>query len=358
MTNETADGNSRWMARLWLAAGLLGLLALVAAACGGGSSEESGDGEPEFPDVVTLGEGEIFPQIVNSALVVGENRFSLGLLDEDNSPILGADVHLRFFDLTGEEQVLTSEADARFIPVELSFIDETSGKEKRLVGNTGVYVTQVSFDAAGDWGVEVAVTVDGTELDPVPFRFNVLDDTPELGIGDPAPASQQPTLADVADVTEIDSSSPSRPQMHEDTVADALATGKPLVVAFATPAFCETFTCGPVMEMVMDPLYEEYQEQAIFIHIEPYFLKEAREGKGLCPVPVFNLEFASQGIGEGPGPCPQIPPQELPSPEESWNLTTEPIIFVVNRQGKIAAKFEGITAADEVEAVLVQLLEG
>ncbi len=331
----------------------LAVLAIATAACGGSSTPSDG----EIPDVVTLGEGEVFPQIVNSALVVGENRFSLVLLDEDNSLILGADVHLRFFDLTGEEQVLKAEADARFIPVELSFIDETSGKEKRLVGNSGVYVAYVDFDSPGDWGVEVAVTLDGTELDPVPFRFNVLEETAEPAIGDPAPASRQLTLADVDDVTEIDSSFPSRPHMHEITVADALAAGKPTLVVFATPAFCESRTCGPVMDTVMDPLYDKYKGRATFIHIEPYFLKEAREGTGLCPVPVFNLEFARQGLGEGPGPCPELSPEELPPADENWDLTTEPIIFVIDAQGRIVAKFEGITALDEVETVLARVLE-
>ena len=322
-TDPASDPRSR----RWLALMAAALIAItVAAACGGSSTPSGG----QFPDVITLGEGEVFPVITNSSLAVGENRFSLGLLDEDDSPILGAGVHLCFFDLTGEEQVLKSEADARFIPVELSFIDETSGKEKRLVGNSGVYVAYVTFDSERAWGVEVTVTLDGVDLDPIPFRFDVLDDTPELAIGDPAPASRQLTLADVADVTEIDSSFPSRPQMHEDTVADALATGKPIVLAFATPAFCESRTCGPVMDTVMDPLYEEYQGQAVFIHIEPFKLKQLREGSARIPV---------EATAE-------------------WGLQTEPWVFVIDAEGKVAGKFEGIIALDEVEDVLAQVLGG
>ena len=83
-------------------------LLTAAAACGGSSGEDA-----LFPDVITLGEGDISPQITNRTLAVGENRFSLGLLDNDYSPVLGAQVHLRFFDLNGEEPVLKSEAAAR-----------------------------------------------------------------------------------------------------------------------------------------------------------------------------------------------------------------------------------------------------
>ena len=303
------------------------LLALVvlatATACDGSSGQQD-----LFPNVITLGEGDISPQITNSTLAVGENRFSLGLLDKDNSPILGAQVNLRFFDLNGEEPVMRSEADARFIPVELSFVDETSGKQKRIVGSNGVYVTEVSFGRAGRWGVEVLATVAGKDLDPLPFRFNVLEETAEPAPGDPAPASRQLTLADVADISEIDSSYPPRPHMHDVTVADALGSGEPLVIAFATPAFCESRTCGPVMESVMDPLYEKHKDEVVFIHIEPYELTALREGSGQIPV-----EAATD-----------------------WGIQTEPWIFVVNREGKVVAKFEGIVALDEVERALAEAL--
>ena len=306
-----------WLRSAWP---LLALFVLTAAAACGGSS-----GQKElFPEVITLGEGDISPQITNSTLAVGENRFSLGLLDEDISPVLGAQVHLRFFDLNGEEPVMRSETDTRFVPVELSFIDEQSGKERRIVGSNGIYVAQVSFDRAGRWGVEVGATLAGEKLKPVPFRFNVLEKTAEPAAGDPAPPSRQVTLAGVADVSEIDSSYPPRPHMHDVTVADALAGGKPLVIAFATPAFCESRTCGPVMETVMDPLYEKYKNEAVFIHIEPYQLKELREGSGQIPV----------------------------AATAEWGIHSEPWVFVVGRDGKVAAKFEGIVAQDEVETAL------
>ena len=328
MSNKTANpiaGRPR-LGRFAAVLAALAVLATAAAACGGSSAPSA----PEFPDVITLGEGEVFPVITNSTLAVGENRFSLGLLDEENSPVLDADIHLRFFDLTGDEPVLTSEADARFVPVELSFIDETSGKEKRILGSNGVYVTQVSFDTVGAWGVQLDVTLaDGRELEPIPFRFDVLEETAEPSIGDPAPASRQLTLADVDDVTEIDSSFPSRPHMHEITVADALTAGKPILVAFATPAFCESRTCGPVMDTVMDPLYERYAADAVFIHIEPFRLKELRDGIDRIPV---------EATGE-------------------WGLQTEPWLFVIDAQGRIVGKFEGITALDEVATVLVLVLE-
>ena len=153
--------------------------------------------------------------------------------------------------------------------------------------------------------------------------------TTEPMLGEPAPASTQLVLRDVADVTEIDTSSPPMPELHDVTVAEALEGGRPLVVAFATPAFCLTRFCGPVIDEVVRPLYERYGDRAQFIHIEPYDVAEARTGR-LLIVPAM----------------------------EEWRLSTEPWVFVIDASGRVAAKFEGITSAEEVAASLLPLLEG
>ncbi|MBI1886552.1 MAG: hypothetical protein HYS09_09625 [Chloroflexi bacterium] len=244
--------------------------------------------------------------------------------------ILGADVYLTFYDLNGDQPQVRSDAHAQFLGAELFFIDEASGNEKRIVGETGVYVAPVTFDQPGEWGVRVDVTIGDRRLDPLPFRFNVLEKSPEPAIGDSAFPSRQRILDDVKEISQIDSSFPPRPHMHSITVADALKKEKPIVLAFATPAFCESRTCGPVMETVMDPLYNKYKGRAIFIHIEPYKLKELREGIGRIPVKATN----------------------------EWKLESEPWIFVIDSQGKIAGKFEGIIGLKEVEQVLRDALKG
>ena len=84
------------------------------------------------------------------------------------------------------------------------------------------------------------------------------------------------------------------------------------------------------MDTVMDPLYEKYSDEAVFIHIEPFQLKQLREGIDRIPV---------EATAE-------------------WGLRTEPWLFVIDAQGRIVGKFEGITALDEVETVLVGVLKG
>jgi hypothetical protein len=306
-----------------LAAALTGF-ALIA--CGGGSS---GTAAVSFPTVVTLGDCDVCPQINNTSLDVGDNRVSMALTDKNDNLVLDAQVHLRFYDLNGATPVLQSESDARFVPVTLAYVDPQSGNHKTTSGDSGVYVTHATFGREGDWGVEVTVTRGGKMLKPIPYRFTVLDHSTEPAVGDPAPASQQQTLATAATIEDIDTSYPPRSAMHNITVADALKTGKPLVVAFATPAFCQTRTCAPVMDTVMDPLYATYGDEAIFIHIEPYELGPLRQSNVQQPVRA-TLE---------------------------WRLRSEPWVFVVGRDGRIAGKFEGIMAVDEVEAVLQKAID-
>jgi hypothetical protein len=252
------------------------------------------------------------------------------LTDRDDNAVLDANVHVRYYNLNNDKTTFLSEADARFIPIALSYVDEQSGTNETVnTGDDGVYVSYANFTEGGDWGVEISIERDGKRLDPVPFRFNVLDASVEPAIGDPAPPSVQMVLANVGSVEEIDSSSPPRPAMHGLTIADAITSGKPSVIAFATPAFCRTRTCAPVMDGVMDPLAATFAGRVNFIHVEPYVLRDLRQANVENPVPATR----------------------------EWRLGTEPWVFVVDQQGKVAAKFEGIMARDEVESILDVLLD-
>ncbi len=111
--------------------------------------------------------------------------------------------------------------------------------------------------------------------------------------------------------------------MHEMTIAEAVESGRPTVVAFATPAFCQSRVCGPLMDSVVDPLFQRYGGRVNFVHVEPYDLEKARQGEIVV--------------------VPEV---------EEWGLQTEPWLFIIDRQGRIAAKFEAIVAVEEVEQVL------
>ena len=155
----------------------------------------------------------------------------------------------------------------------------------------------------------------------------VIADGEEPAVGEPAPATRQRTLADGVGIDELSTAQPPNPQMHRLTIADALELAQPLVVTFATPAFCQTRFCGPVLERVVTPLAERYEGRASFVHIEPFDLARLRDEGAIAPVPAM----------------------------EEWGLSTEPWVFVVDAQGLVAAKFEGVVSQQEIVEVLERL---
>ncbi len=96
--------------------------------------------------------------------------------------------------------------------------------------------------------------------------------------------------------------------------ADALGK-KPVVLLFATPALCQSRTCGPVVDIA---------EQV-----------RAENGKGVT--------FIQQEIFQDNDPGKPYRQQVL-----AWRLPTEPWAFVIDRRGRIAARFEGVFSVGEL----------
>jgi len=299
---------------------ILAALALIAAACSG-----SGDGGAGASEPVT----EVTAVVASSELAVGENRFVVGLLDQNAEEVIGAEVAFRFFKLDGDQETPKGEAEATALTVERSYTHtHADGKvEKHSAGETGVYVAHPTFDEAGSWGVEVTATIEGKAFDPVGAAFTVLDKANSVAVGAPAPQSDTLTLDEVANVSEIDTSDPPIPEMHTMSIAEAVTSGRPSVIVFATPAFCTSRICGPTKEIV-DELFQQFKDQVVFVHVEPYDLKRARDGEGLFPVAAAT----------------------------EWGLQSEPWVFLVDAQGIVAAKFEGVVTLDELRDALRPLL--
>ncbi len=297
----------------------LAALAIITAACSGG-----GGGEGDS-DAIT----GVSPVIVSSELAVGENRFMIGLLSSENEEIVGAAVAFRFFKLDGDQQELREEARATPITLEKTYTHthEDGTVETHEAGQSGVYVAAVRFDEPGQWGVEVTATVADVTYDPSAIGFVVLEESASVALGAPAPRSETLTLDDVEDVAQIDTSNPPIPEMHTLTIAEAVTSGRPSVIIFATPAFCLSRICGPTKDVV-DDLFKQYTGDVNFVHVEPYELDKARSGEGLFPVPATS----------------------------EWGLTSEPWVFLVDSQGNIAAKFEAVVTLDELKTALEPLL--
>lgn len=300
---------------------------VLSSACG----SDAGGGTDDGWDAPTLGrvsQAQPFTaSLINAQVGAGPARLAFGLFDREGGLVHDAEGSLRLVTLDGDKPTDAGRSElARVMLTE----EETHTHDGKTETHTDpvatVYVANVDLTRGEWWGAELAVRTADKEH-TLRTRFFVQQATSEPAIGAAVPRSTQRVLRDVRDIAEIDSSNPPRPALHELTVADAIASGKPSLIAFATPAFCRTRFCGPVVDSVVAPLAERYAGRVQFLHIEPYDLAQARNGR-LVAIP------------------------EL----EQWGLTTEPYLFLVDGAGKVAAKFEGITSAEEVEAALRRLL--
>ena len=320
---------TRWQ-RLALAAAAAALT-VMAVACGGDDQDVwSAQAIAESSE-----EAIALPIPLSSSLAVGQNRLVFGLLDRDQAMVSEASVSLRLYSLVEDADgsfsgVLSSEQDLRPVALEPEsaiHVHSDGGRHDHAGSATTVFVASAEFTTGGWWGAELAVETDGERADGLRMRLWVTDRTAEPMLGEQAPRSTQRVLRDVQDIAEIDTTDPPIPDLHLLTVAEALDRGRPLVIAFATPMFCQTRFCGPVIQQVVRPLYERYGDRADFVHIEPFDIAEARGGRLVA--------------------VPQI---------AEWGLMTEPWVFVIDDSGRVVAKFEGITSLEEVSAALSPLV--
>jgi hypothetical protein len=310
---------------------MLATVALLVAACGGESDAPQADGSWSARAIAPAQDATVIPLLVNSSrLAVGPNRLTFGFFDREGALLSEVTAEVRLFALDGDAGTFVSERALTRVAIEPGVVHEHADDSLHDHSSAAValFVANVGFTRSGDWGAEVTVEVDG-ERATTRLRFIVQQRTAEPMIGDLIPRSVQRVLADVDAIEEIDSALPPNPAMHDLTVAAALDAGRPMLVVFGTPAFCQTRFCGPVIDRIARPLLERYGSEAAFIHIEPFDLAEARDAGRLVVLPVMA----------------------------EWGLTTEPWIFIVDRDGRVSAKFEGIMSLAEVEAALTAVIE-
>lgn len=270
---------------------LLLIPVVLLAACGG-----SGDAGP-FP-------ADAFGLAASSDLAVGEERLLVAVSDVDGARLASPDapVIVEVWP-EGSEELAVTEA-GRFIWA--------------VEGVSGLYAVTVEFDRPGLWMVRI--TPDGgPALEAFPVQVNT--DPSTVAVGEQAPRSQTLTLDD-APLSEITSDDDPDPDLYRMSVADAVTSGRPSVIVFATPAFCTTATCGPTLDGVaaMAPDHPGVN----FVHVEVF----------------TNLSDPADLV---------VAPAVL-----EWGLPTEPWVFVVDAAGIVVARFEGVVTPDELTNALAE----
>jgi hypothetical protein len=265
----------------------------------------------------------ITPSMLTSEFVANhDNRFAVGLVTAQSKLVKDAKVHLRFFTLgsDGKTGTLRGEGDAAYVEldVEGAHVHDSSGKDDISDNTVSFYEVNAPFDVAGKRVAEITATPnDGSKPSQVQAPFDVVEKTATPWYGEVPPASHNDTAATNPPGSTICSRQPPCP-LHDKVIADVLGKGKPLVVQFSTPAFCQTRFCGPVLEVLLKEV-PSYQDKIDFVHIEVW------------------QDFQLQ--------------KERPAMAE-WHLTTEPWTFFMGSDGKVVERLESIFSEAELKAAL------
>ncbi|HIF43381.1 MAG TPA: hypothetical protein EYG27_10825 [Dehalococcoidia bacterium] len=290
---------------------LVPLLLLLAAACSSDSEDPIISSEQE------AGGPEYSGTIITTDLAVGVNRLLFGVVDRKGMPVIGdsADVGVFFLVPREDARELRQQVTADFI------------SWPTVIG--GVFGAEVDIPLGGVYELDIRYTSsDGVEVF-AQTSFLVKDESETPSVGSPAPTSVTHTLADAEEISHITSSSEPDPELYQLSIDEALSEHKPLVIVFATPAFCVSATCGPQVGEITK-VKAIVGDQANFIHVEvfedPHLIENSRHAGQLVPAVL------------------------------EWGLPTEPWVFIVDKDGLVSAKFEQFTTAGEIEAKLLEIL--
>jgi hypothetical protein len=187
-----------------------------------------------------------------------------------------------------------------------------------------IYVARVPVPAAGHYQL-VARPLGGKERIAGLGDLVVAARSASPMVGSRAYPSRTPTLASTGGRTAwLTTRVPPDRALLRTSIAAALAAHEPFVVTFATPRYCESRVCGPVVDVV-DRVRKQYAHTPIhFIHVEIY--KDNNPSKG-----------RNRWVRE-------------------WHLPGEPWTFLVGRDGRIKAKFEGSLSMTELGQAIRRLL--
>lgn len=99
-------------------------------------------------------------------------------------------------------------------------------------------------------------------------NLNLQGGSGDLQVGQKAPVLETKTLADVGgDLSKITTYRYPDPRMYKYSLDQALKMGKPIVLAFATPAHCTM--CDNQLSMLKG-LQDKYDSRVIFLHMDEY----------------------------------------------------------------------------------------
>lgn len=275
------------------------------------------------------GPAELIVEPAATVFYPGPNRYPFEVFERDRSPVSDAEVALYYAKVPrprsgakskpgnrgrqakAEAQALDQPAVGPFpatietLATKPRFRAKTTSEDPDAAGV--VYSTRFRFPGDGEWRLAAIVKEDG-ELKGTLLPGVIVGEFEKIPrVGQRAPLIHTPTAQDVnGDLSKITTRVPPDTQNKVD-YADVLGK-EPIVLLFATPQFCQSRVCGPVVD-VAEQAKSEFGDKAAFIHMEIYNQND---------------------------PANHARPQV-----RAFHLPSEPWLFTIDRNGVVKDAVEG-----------------
>jgi hypothetical protein len=162
------------------------------------------------------------------------------------------------------------------------------------------------------------LVVEGGPEEGAAFQVMEPGSVPVPGPGDPMPPFDTPTFDDGRGVDPVCTRQPEPCPFHEITLTEALLAGKPVAYVIGTPAFCQTGTCAPALESMID-VQDRYGDAFSWVHAEVY-----TDNTATTPTDAVTAA----------------------------NLSFEPALFVIGTDGNVVERLDAVWNESELVEVL------
>jgi hypothetical protein len=252
------------------------VLALSATACAASDSSSTSAASGASSTGGSVDPSTFAAQIASTDLYVGPPQaVQIGIFSSDGngvSLLTSGTVDMQIGPYQGGSGTATA-AIAHYVPAP-GTAGSASGTPALTTPDVarGVYqADDVRFDAPGVWEADVSFTLGGTALH-LSTQFQVKAQPALPAPGQEAFHTQNLTMASKVDPQAIDSraidgAKVPDPELHQHTIAQAIAAGKPALVLFSTPVYCQSQFCGPSTD-ALEQIATAHPNEAYYIHIE------------------------------------------------------------------------------------------
>ena len=270
----------------------------IVAACGGSSPSSDGQWSEFSPE--TSGDLQIVKRYPSTGLVAGTVRLPISLADK--SGVLG----------TSGKVSLPQQLTARIIDAETGDVVHDAVVAQQHAENLSVPYWPFVFDVAkeGIYLLKLNIAPNTESSFQIEERSNVL--TPL--VGDQLPPFDTPTTDNNRGVNPICTRPEGTCKFHTQTLTDALKSGLPVVYLIGTPAYCQTGTCAPALNALLE-VAATLGNSVAFVHADVYKDKTATVA------------------------APAV---------QAYKLTYEPVLYITDKNGKLINRLDAVFDVKEL----------